>query len=217
MATQRDEILARACDLYLEKGLEGFSMRSLAREVGVTAPALYRHFDGKEDVLLAVLGEAFKVFYHYLYGSLRGSTPAERLQLAGEAYLDLALDHPRYYEMLHAPLEALGIEELPEEIREQACAVGQFWRDRLYECMDAGFIRRGDPEPIAITMWSHAHGLVSLYLRGALDLADEEAFRRLYRDSSVRVLRGVATDEAAASLDGTTDHGAAIAAGMESR
>jgi AcrR family transcriptional regulator len=43
MSDQRDAILAAACDLYLRSGLDGFSMRKLAREVGVTAPALYRH------------------------------------------------------------------------------------------------------------------------------------------------------------------------------
>ena len=40
MSDQRQDILARACDLYLSQGLDGFSMRGLAKEVGVTAPAL---------------------------------------------------------------------------------------------------------------------------------------------------------------------------------
>ncbi|NIP56498.1 MAG: TetR family transcriptional regulator, partial [Gemmatimonadetes bacterium] len=67
MSIQREQILACACDLYLKGGLEGVSMRRLAREVGVTAPAIYRHFEGKEDVLLGVVGEAYKTLAQYLH------------------------------------------------------------------------------------------------------------------------------------------------------
>lgn len=194
MSKQREEILASACELYLERGLEGFSMRRLARAVGVTAPALYRHFEGKEDVLLAVVGEAYRTLAEYLYGALSGSTPAERFRMASEAYLAFALDHPRYYQMIHAPLAAVGVTELPEEVEAQACAVGQFWYDRLREAMDAGLIRRTDPEALGPTMWAHAHGLISLYLHGMLGETDEATFRTLYRESFRRVLHGVGAD-----------------------
>lgn len=191
MTTQRDEILARACDLFLDRGIEGFSMRRLAESVGVTAPALYRHFEGKEEVLLAVEGEAYKIFYQYLHRGLAGSDPAERFRLSGEGYLDFALEHPRFYEMIHAPLEALGIEEVPEDLQAEACAVGQFWHDRLRECMDDRIIAAGDPEYIGLTIWAHAHGLVSLYLRGMLGEMDEDLFRELYRESSRRLMDGI--------------------------
>src|SRR5690606_6240441 len=47
MSEQRERILACACELYLTDGLDGFSMRKLARSLGVTAPALYRHYESK--------------------------------------------------------------------------------------------------------------------------------------------------------------------------
>jgi AcrR family transcriptional regulator len=56
----RQDILAHACDLYLSKGLDGFSMRGLAKEVGVTAPALYRYYDGREAVLADVIRHAYR-------------------------------------------------------------------------------------------------------------------------------------------------------------
>lgn len=169
-------------------------MRRLASDVGVTAPAIYRHFDGKEDILLSVVGEAYKIFYDYLHRALGGATPAERFRMAGEAYVDFALDHPRYYEIIHAPLEAMGVQEIPDDLQAEACAVGQFWHDRLRECIGTGIIRDADPESIGLTMWSHAHGLVSLYLRGMLGEMDEEAFRDLYRSSALLLLEGVAEE-----------------------
>ena len=62
MPAQREKILACACELYLETGLPGFSMRKLAKNVGVTAPALYRHYDGKEKVLADVVREAYQAY-----------------------------------------------------------------------------------------------------------------------------------------------------------
>ena len=194
MSTQREDILGCACELFTEEGLEGFSMRRLARSVGVTAPALYRHFDGKEDVLVEVVGEAFKVLSRYLYGSLEAPTPMARMLKATDAYLNFALDHPRFYETIHAPLEAIGIEELPERVFNQACSVGQFWMDRHRELLAEGLIRESDAHLVSLTMWSHGHGLISLFRRGMLGEMDEDAFRKVYRSSSLRVLRGVATD-----------------------
>jgi hypothetical protein len=78
--------------------------------------------------------------------------------------------------------------------------VGQFWNDRVRECMDAGMFRTADPTAIGITLWGHAHGLVSLYLSGALQL-DEDGFRALYRASANRVLRGLATTQYGEGLE----------------
>ena len=43
-------MLSEACDLLISGGIEGLSMRKLAKRVGVTAPALYRHYASKEMV-----------------------------------------------------------------------------------------------------------------------------------------------------------------------
>jgi AcrR family transcriptional regulator len=191
MSDMRDRILARACDLYLEEGLQGFSMRKLARSVGVTAPALYRHYENKERVLVAVVGEAYKLFGQFLYRSLAGHTPLERLHLAATNYLEFALGHPRQYEMLYVSPAALGLDRLPQEVEEHACATGQFWHDRVRECMDAGLLREGSPEEVSMTMWAHAHGLLFLYLRGLLEM-DEAGFRRMFEASSIRLFEGLA-------------------------
>lgn len=200
MSIDRDQILTCACDLYHDKGLEGFSMRSLARSVGVTAPALYRHYEGKEAVLLDVVSEAYKVLSQYLYRALSGSDPMERFHRAGEGYLDFALENPRLYEMIYIAPDFLGREEFPEEIVAQGCAIGQFWNDRVRECMDAGLLKEDDPEEVSLTMWGMAHGLVSIYLRGSLPVSREE-FRRLFKDAGRRAFQGLGTERYARELN----------------
>ncbi len=206
MTMKREQILVHACDLYLTDGLDGFSMRKLARRVGVTAPALYRHYDGKEAVLIDVIGEAYKMFAQYLYRALAVPTPADRFRRAGEEYLDFALEHPKMYEMLFTSPDAFGQDELPEEIAAQACAIGQFWKDRVREAVDAGLLKAFDVEAISTTMWAHAHGLVTIYHRGFIPVTEPE-FRELFRQSGMRMLLGMATEEHQAQIAETVAEG----------
>ncbi len=199
MSEQREKILVHACDLFLRDGLEGFSMRKLARAVGVTAPALYRHYDGKEALLHDVLSEAYRRMSRHLYQALEGSTPRDRLRMAGEGYMSFALEHPRLYDALFASPELVGLEGIPEEVEAQGCAVGRFWNDRIRECMDEGILRRQDPEAVGLTLWAHAHGMISLYSRGFMmpgGTPDPDAFRSMFRDSMRRLYEGLAVEGA---------------------
>jgi AcrR family transcriptional regulator len=197
-ATERSEhgerILGCACELYLRDGFEGFSMRKLAREVGVTAPALYRHYDGKEALLLEVVKEAFKVMAQHLYTALGGSDARERFRMAGQAYLDFAMEHPRFYEITYSYHQWLGLDDPPAEIAPLACGIGQFWNDRVRECMDAGFLADDDPDAVSLALWAQAHGLISVYQRGLLGVGPD-GFRELYRAQMGRLIAGVGSDE----------------------
>lgn len=212
MSIQREQILSCACDLYVEEGLDALSMRRMAERLGVTAPALYRHYENKERVLLDLVGEAYRVLLGYLSRALEGDTPWERFRRAAEGYLDFALEQPRMYQVLYAAPDVIGVEELPEETAAQACAIGQFWNDRVRECMDANLLERGDPGDVSATLWAHAHGLVSIWLRGMVDM-DEEGFRSLFRASSRRVLAGLATDALRIRLRGSSEVATTRAAG----
>jgi AcrR family transcriptional regulator len=200
MSDQRDRILTCACDLYLEQGLDGFSMRKLARGVGVTAPAIYRHYEGREAVLTDVLREAHRVFSRYLYGALGEPTALERFSGAGERYLDFVLEHPRWYGIMHTAPEQLGMEKVPDDIEAMQAAIHQFWNDRVRECMQEGILKDGDPEMTSITMWAHAHGMIQLFQEGCLPVSADE-FRHLFKASGRRLMAGVATNEIAAELD----------------
>jgi AcrR family transcriptional regulator len=211
MTDVRETIRSCACALYLEDGFEGFSMRKLARAVGVTAPAIYRHYESKEALLLDVVSEATRQLVQYLYRALAGSTPEERFRIAGAAYLDFALEHPRYFQIVAAFCDLMGLDEVPEEVARQTAMVQQFWHDRVRECVQTGILREGDPEEIGLTLWAQAYGLISLYMKRNLGMP-EEAFREAFSRSFVRVLRGLATPEYAAQLASVSEEAAEQAA-----
>lgn len=210
MSIQRAEILDRACQLFLEEGLEGFTMRRLAGRLGVTAPAIYRHYASKEAVLTDVVEEAYGRMSTYLRGALEGDSPGGRFRRAGDGYLAFALENPRLYQVLYASPEMMGVEDISELRERHGAALEQFWHDRVRECMDAGLLREADPGDVALTLWAHAHGLIALYLQGMLE-TDEAGFRELYRSSHRRALRGLA-GEGPGAWTAAGDAGAAGAA-----
>lgn len=52
---RKGEILDAALHVFAERGYASGSMREIAKRVGVTEPALYRHFTGKEALFLALI------------------------------------------------------------------------------------------------------------------------------------------------------------------
>jgi AcrR family transcriptional regulator len=191
MSDLRARILDCALDLYLEHGLKGLSMRHVGETLGVSATAIYRHYRNKEDLLHNVIGEAVNVFGRYLFEALSGRTPEERFLRSGEAYLNFALEKSKYYEVIFMAPSQLGNEgRLPEDLAARSLATFQLLVDRVQECMESGFLRKDDAHGVSLTIWAHTHGLVSIYLAKKWPI-DEPGFRRLYAESTERMLHGL--------------------------
>src|ERR687886_569461 len=97
------EIKETARRVLVEHGGEGFALRAIAREMGMTAPALYRYFASREDLVEHVVAD--------LYGELcegleqardaaRPAVPAVQLQAAARAFRAWAVGHPAEFGLL---------------------------------------------------------------------------------------------------------------------
>ena len=53
--TRRDQILATAAELFAARGFHGVSVADLGAACGISGPALYKHFTGKEAILAEML------------------------------------------------------------------------------------------------------------------------------------------------------------------
>lgn len=74
---RKGEILDAAMTVFVERGYDGGSMREIASRVGVTEPALYRHFSGKEAIFLAlvqVVGTRMRAEAFTLIDAVRADT-----------------------------------------------------------------------------------------------------------------------------------------------
>lgn len=200
-ATMAERILETTCDLYIEEGLPGVSMRKVAERVGVTAPAIYRHYASKTELLQHVVAEGFRIFGEYLHRALEGKTPLDRLRLTGEAYANFAKDHPQYYRVMFiSPQDFATDDERSEGLERRNMATFRFLIDRIRECMDSGDLRRDDPEKVALTIWTMSHGIMSLYFAGSRFIPDAAALERLRLELNLRLFQGLM----ASALEGST-------------
>jgi AcrR family transcriptional regulator len=114
--SRRDEILQIAVGLFAARGYHGVSMDDIGAAAGVTGPALYHHFAGKEAMLAAAL---IPVSERLLAGGREriaayGADPAGALGELVDFHVEFALDDPAVIALhLHE------LDRLPEEPRRQ--------------------------------------------------------------------------------------------------
>ncbi|MEO7034058.1 MAG: TetR/AcrR family transcriptional regulator [Polyangiaceae bacterium] len=186
----RAELVAAARDVFLEDGPTRFSLREVARRVGVSAAAVYRHFDNKEALQFGACTQGFQVFSSYLVRALSARTPLERLLSTTEQYRLFALENPLDYRFIFMTVtekvRGPTAESYPQD------TTFQFLVDRVRECTEAGVLAPSDATTTAVLIWAYVHGLVSLRLSEHLcAVGDDAAFADLYRASVERLLRGL--------------------------
>lgn len=88
-------ILRAALAQIVEHGYDATSVRTIAREVGVTVPALYYHFENKQAMLVALLDHSMEIVTRHVAAALRGAgdDPSERLGAMVEAIVLYTVHH----------------------------------------------------------------------------------------------------------------------------
>lgn len=98
----REAVLDVSKKLIEEKGIHDFSLREVARMVGVSRTAPYRHFPDKESVLLAIAEEAYKKVTEamQLVVQRSGDKPVIAVQELIVIYVKFMVDNRQYFEFL---------------------------------------------------------------------------------------------------------------------
>ena len=92
---KRDIILNAARLVFEQEGLEGASLRAIAKAAGYTPAALYFHFDSKEAVYAELLSQSLNALRSATEEAIaRETNPAERLKSAAMAFFHYYRDNP---------------------------------------------------------------------------------------------------------------------------
>lgn len=151
----RRALVEAALELLLEGGTEALGMRELARRVGVSAAAPYRHFRDKQALIQAVAAAGFALFLDAVEAAKAGLPQDEQFGAMAEAYVQFALRYPRLYKLMFS--SELGKFE-DKDLRRAA--------DAAYESLAVAAAKE-DPEApgeAAISAWAFVHGLSMLLL-----------------------------------------------------
>ena len=163
----RQRLCDAAARLFIERGPDAVTMRSLAKELGCSAMTPYRYFKDKDAILAAVRARGFDEFTDALEKASAGAADSTaRARAIGAAYIQFARERPHVYRMMfEAPFLQNGDVD-PDLVR-----AGERARDQMKgyvrEMVASGVIE-GDPILIGNLLWGGVHGIVMLSLSGML-------------------------------------------------
>jgi AcrR family transcriptional regulator len=117
-AETTEEIKQTARRILVEQGPEAVTLRAIARDMGVTAPALYRYFESYEELVRRIVGDIFGELAEEIHtaieaaGAASGDDMAVKMAAACQGFRQWALAHKAEFALLFGtPLPGINVED----------------------------------------------------------------------------------------------------------
>jgi len=160
-----------AMAILREQGDSAISLRALARQLGVSAPALYRHFADRESLLAELAVTGFETLRARLL-EVDQSEPRRALIDIGLGYVAFAQDEPNLYRLM------FGGRVSPRGVHPHLDAAGdgafQVLEDTVKKARESGYLKPAPLSLMTAAAWSLVHGLAQLSIDGHLPTARTE-------------------------------------------
>lgn len=182
-AQVREEVKQAALGQLKQSGPAGLSVSAIGKELGVSGPALYRYFAGRDELLTELIIDAYDDLAQALRAAAQqhaGMRPRARFQALARAYRSWALDQPHRYRLLFGP-PLPGYDAHAQRLVDASQAA---MNQLLSVLAEFGHHTTPPPQPLAsqltawipvhdpatalraVLTWSALHGLVSLEIAG---------------------------------------------------
>jgi AcrR family transcriptional regulator len=146
------EIKQAARQVLVDQGVDGLALRAVAREMGLTAPALYRYFDSREDLVEHVVADLYGELTDVLESArdaARPATPGVQLLETSRAFRAWATTHRAEFGLLFGnaaervldPTDLHGYGDRPAQL------AGQRFGGVFAELVARVYMERGFPVP----------------------------------------------------------------------
>ncbi|MBF9050308.1 TetR family transcriptional regulator [Roseobacter sp. HKCCD9010] len=162
----RQALVEAALVLIEQKGPTGWTLSEAAKNAGVTPAAVYRHFEGREDLIAEGARQGHEIFADLMEFAFNEGKPTAlaAFEATGRAYLAFARKYPGHYmAMFESGLSANQTPELAaaatksRDVLERAA-------EALSEHIPPG--KRPPPSMFSAHIWALSHGVVELFARG---------------------------------------------------
>jgi AcrR family transcriptional regulator len=162
------EALVQGClRLIEEKGPTGFTLSEAARVAGVTPAAVYRHFEGREDLIAEAARQGYEIFADLMEHAYGKGLPSAlgAFEATGRAYLAFARRFPGHYVAMFE--SGISIQRTPELNQAASRALGVLQKAAAALSEHIPPEKRPPPQMVSAHIWALSHGVVELFARGS--------------------------------------------------
>jgi AcrR family transcriptional regulator len=97
------EIIDVSIEIIAEQGIQGLTIKNLSKKIGISEPAIYRHFDSKTEILLTIL-DNFMEMATFMGEAMKdnNNTALSKIEFMFLRIIDIFIDTPSYISVIFA-------------------------------------------------------------------------------------------------------------------
>ncbi|NJC96755.1 MAG: TetR/AcrR family transcriptional regulator [Anaerolineae bacterium] len=160
----KEALISAGLEILSEHGIEGLSLRKVAKQIGVSHTAPYNHFPDKQALLAAISTAGLEQLHNILMDAFENSknAPANIIPEIARAYMQFALDNPAKFKLMFSgALEEERNHPDYEAISQKSILL---FEEIIAFCQGKGRLPAGRIDDHAIKLWSTVHGFTTLML-----------------------------------------------------
>ncbi len=200
-AQSRRRIIDAAREVFFRDGFMAANLDEVADKAGVAKGTLYRYFDSKADLYVAVLADNGRVFTDKMREAVSGGDGVvEQLERMSQFYLEHWTRHRDYFQIFWAIDNQPVIGDLPAPVID---AVVNLWQESLdilngliERGVAQGVFRECDTWEMANILWTTANALIQADATGARRALRRRPLEETYRDAIAVLVRGMQSSPA---------------------
>jgi AcrR family transcriptional regulator len=163
----RDACIAAAREAIALHGIESLSLRDVARRLGVSHQAPYKHYPSRDHLLAEVMRRCFQQFAQHLDARKHFDDPHQDLESLGRQYLSYAQQHPLEYRLMFGTPWPAAAEH--SELLHKSTHAFDILRQVLRRIHGDGVQQQQRVDLDAMFVWSTMHGLVGVVSGNCVD------------------------------------------------
>jgi AcrR family transcriptional regulator len=163
----RQALVDAALQLIELRGPTGFTLSEAAKQAGVTPAAVYRHFEGREDLIAEAALQGYEIFGDLMEFAYESGQPSalRAFEATGRAYLAFARRHPGHYIAMFESGVQVNRTAALASVANRANGVLEKAAADLSQHIPEG--KRPPPSMFSAHIWAMSHGVVELFARNS--------------------------------------------------
>jgi AcrR family transcriptional regulator len=164
----KNALIQAGIEILSKEGVNGLSLRKVARKAGVSHAAPYAHFTDKQALVAAISTAGYEKLYAKVYDAVQHhqGDPLRQFVEAAWAYVEFALTDPDHFKITLS-----GVVEKEKDYPAFVEISHKSFRlvvELVEAGQRAGILNEGPADLVAVSVWGLVHGFVSLILEGQI-------------------------------------------------